>query len=1096
MKKLLLVSLCILFYSIQIFAQNRTVKGTVIAKEDGGPIPGVGVKVKGTAIGVVTGADGKYSINVPSSATTLVFTFIGYNQQEKAIAGTTVNVTLELSNKQLGEVVVTGALGIKRQAKELGYAATNISSKQLVETHPTNFTNGLTAKAPGLIISTLDNGIDPNTRFTLRGNRHIIGNNYALVLLNGVPISPNDVNTISPDDIESIDVLNGAGAAALYGSEASNGALSITTKRGSSTGAPQVTYSNSLLFEKVAYFPSLQTDFGGYGGEGGVDVDPKDIYNGYVNPYTGLIDKQVPYENQQYGPRYDGTIKQLGLPALSATGPVQMLPYAKPSVDPRRAFFNTGISDQNSISYNQGDAANFFNISFNNLAKKGTVQNDRSDRSVFRFSAGKTYGIFKSDFTVSYTRTNLSTYGADYNGTTLNGGTSLLSNLMNTPAWVPITSYQDISQTFADVNSWFNSYGTNPYWTTQNSRFNTQGDAINGSFSAKLTPTNWFDVTYRLAGNYGIAQRQFTRAQVNFSAYYRSDYQSTQNRSYGIFGGAFSTPGAVPGQVENVTQYGDGSLSTGAGPQGYSRITQDVFANFHHTFAKDFKANFLLGSSIWQEDYKQVSNSSTQLLVDQFYGINSYLGVRATNSDVAQIRQIAFFGDLSLSYKDWAFIEATDRNDQDSRLSANNRSFFYPSVKGSVVLTEAISMLKNNKYLSYLKLRASYSKVGDVNTSPYTINDVFGVPTGFPYGNNGGLALSTTKNNPNLAPEFTKEVEFGGDFGFLDGRINASFTYYKQNTTNQTLPVTTDPATGYTAAQINIGETENSGIETKLDLQVLTKQKNGVGLNLAGNFTIQDSKVVSIREGLNSIVLTSISTTPGANISAVVGQPYPILMGTDIARDPDGHPIVSTLTGNPSLVSTLGNLGRTTPKFLLGLTQTVSYKFMTLSVTSEFRTGNVIYNGGLVTATAAGSSQLSASSGRQRFVFPNSVINTGTTANPVYVPNTTYTTKDGDINFFDAGAFYNAATTYTVSAAFWKLREADLNFDLTSLVKKSKFVKRASFAIIGRNLFMWRPASNTWSDPEFSSTTGNSVGYETTQLPPTRLFGASLNVTF
>jgi TonB-linked SusC/RagA family outer membrane protein len=1096
MKKLLLVSLCFLMLCMtQVFAQNRTVTGTVTAKDDGLPMPGVTVKVKGTTVATVTNTAGKFTLSVPASGSVLVFTFIGYETKEAPVTGAAITVQLNPASSQLGEVVVTSALGIKHQAKELGYAATSVSSKQLTETHPTNFTNGLTAKAPGLVISTLDNGIDPNTRFTLRGNRHIVGNNYALVLLNGVPISPNDVNTISPDDIESIDILNGAGAAALYGSDASNGALSITTKHGSATGAPTVVYSNSFQFEKLSYFPALQTQFGSYGGEGGTNVDPNDPYNGYVDQYTGLITKAVPYENQSYGPRYDGSLKQLGLPALAPdpTGLIQRVKYQTPAGgDPRFKFFQTGISDQNNLSYSQGDAANSFNLSVNNVAKKGTVPNDRNDRTVVRMSAARTFGIFSANFTSSYSRTNTSQYGAGYDGS------SLLSTLVNSPSWVPLENYKNTNATFADVNSWFNSYGINPYWLVQNSRNDQQADNFNGSFTGKLAPTKWFDLTYRLAENFGIVQQQITRAQVNFSAYYRSDYQGTQNRSYGYFGSAFNTPGSIPGLVVNNYQYGDGSLNTGAGPQGFARLTQDVFANFHKTFFTDFKANLLLGSSVWQEDYNQIVNGTNNLLVDKFYNVGYLLGTANTGQVQARIRQIAYFADINLSYKDFAFLEASDRRDQDSRLAAANRSFFYPSIKGSLLLTEAIPALKNNKFLSYAKIRASYSKVGDINTPPYTIYNTFGSPAGFPYGNLGGLALSTTLNNPNLKPEFTKELEFGADVAFFDNRINASVTYYKSNTTNQTLPVTTSPTTGYLNAQINIGEVENRGLETKLDLQVLTKQQNGFGLDLAGNFTIQDSKVISLTAGLPSLTLTQITTGTGAaNISAVVGKPFPQLLGTDLLRDASGHPIVDGVSGNPSLANGFVDLGRTTPKYLLGFTQTASYKFITLSVTEEYRTGNVIWNGGLITSTASGASALSASSGRQRFVFPNSVVNTAAPgATPVYVKNTNITTKDGDINFFDAAAFYSAASTYTVSAAFWKVREADLSFDITSFVKKSKVIKRASFSLIGRNLFMFRPKSNTWSDPEFSSTTGNSVGYETQQLPPSRFFGANLSVTF
>ncbi len=241
--------------------------------------------------------------------------------------------------------------------------------------------------------------------------------------------------------------------------------------------------------------------------------------------------------------------------------------------------------------------------------------------------------------------------------------------------------------------------------------------------------------------------------------------------------------------------------------------------------------------------------------------------------------------------------------------------------------------------------------------------------------------------------------------------------------------------------------------------------------------------------GLKQITLGGYTN---AAVQAVVGQAYPVLYGTDVNRDARGRVIVDPNSGNPTLNSNLVNLGRTTPKYILGLTQSVSYKFMTLNLVSEFRCGNVIYNQGLEQATAAGVSALSASTGRQRFVFPNSVT---VNAAGVSTPNKNITTSNGDINFFDSGAYYNAASTYVTSGAFWKLREANLSFDLTSFVKGS-IIKRASFSLNGRNLLMLRPKSNNWTDPEFANTTGNAVGINANQMPPTRIYGANLNITF
>ncbi len=1071
----------------QVFAQNRTVTGTVTAKEDGLPLPGVTVKVKGTTNGIQTNSAGKYTLSGVPAGATLSFSFIGYQTLEVPASKTDVSVQLTLSSQQLGEVVVTGALGVKRQAKELGYAATQISAKSLTEAEATNFTNGLTAKAPGLIINTVDNGVNPSTRFTLRGNRHINGNNYALVVLNGTPVSPNEVNSLNPDDIESVNILNGAGAAALYGSEASNGALIVTTKRGSATGAPVIVYQNTYQLEKISYFPSLQTRFGSYGGE----LDP------YEDVRTGYITTPVPYENQSYGPAYDGHLQILGIPLADGTT-VQKVPYSTPKVDPRLAFFQTGHTEQNNISYSVGDVANSLNFSASNVDRTGVTPMDTYNRTTASVAATKTTGILHLDIRAGYEQDHTSVQGNNgyYSGT-------LLATLLNTPSWVPLENYKDITKPFADANTFYNSYGINPYWTINNDRVNTRSDVFNGSFGATLTPTKWMEATYRLSDNFGVAQQQTTRKQVDFSSYALgtspfgdpTSLVGTANGTVGTqtFSGLPAGATAyIPGQVSNVTQFGDGSITSGAGPQGYSRLQQDITLNFHRTFFNDFKTNLLLGSSIWRAYYNTLANSSNNLLVSGFYNIGSILGVPATSQETQEIRQIGYFGDLSIGYKDFAFLEGTLRNDHDSRLAASNRSFYYPSIKGSLIFTDAIPALKNNRVLSFGKLRASLSQVGDVNIGPFSINNTFNPTSGFPYGNTGGLSLSQTLNNPKLKPELTNELELGADLGFWDGRINGSITYYNSHTKNQTLAVNVSPSTGYLNTFINIGEVQNTGLEFKLDIDVLSKAQNKVGLTLGGNLSIQDSKVISLYNGSKSLTIGGYTN---AAVDVVVGRPFPELYGTDVIRDPQGHVVVDAVTGaakqNPALV----DLGSLMPKYILGLTQNVSWKFLTLTAVSEFRTGNVAYNQGLSSATAAGVSALSATAGRQVFVFPNSVIQTSP---GVYVKNTNTSIEDGNLGFWDAGAYYSSASTYVTSAAFWKLREADLSFDLTGLVKHSKFIKKASFAIVGRNLVMLRPKTNNWTDPEFAYSAGNNgIGVNnTSQLPPTRIFGANLKITF
>ena len=1062
------------------------IKGKIISGDDNQPLPGAAVSVKGTTAGTLSDNNGNFSITTKVGQV-LVFTTSGYNSKQITVGtGNNLKVTLEINAKLLRDVVVTGALGVKRQAKELGFASTTISSKSLTEAHPTNFTNGLTGKVPGLVISTVDNGINPETRFTLRGNRHITGNNFALVVLNGVPISPNEVNNINPDDIADVNILNGAGAAALYGSEASNGALIITTKKGTSNGIPAISYTNTFQIEQISYFPKLQTQFGGYGGEGGT----------YVDPYTNLIFQPVPFENQSYGPKYDGHLQILGLPTVDST--IQKFPYTTQKIDPRLAFFNLGKSDQNNLSYASGDDKNSFNFSINYLTKTGVVPNDKYNRTTARISSSKTYGIFKVDITGGYTHSVTSTYGSGFDGSALDGGRTLYSDLLNTPSWVPLQNYKNIDAKYADPNSYFNSYGVNPYWTINKSRYNTTTDNFNGSINAVLTPTKWFDLNYRLATNFGFANQQYTRAQVNFSVYARNNPGNTGNQAYTLVGPGTS-PGVVPGQVSNIYQFGDGSITGGRlidflrGPQGFSRVQQDVLANFHKTFFGNLKANLLIGNTIWQEKVAKLANSSTNLAVEGFYNVGTIAGVPTTSETSGLIRQTAYFGALNLGFKDFVFLEGTLRNENDSRLPAASRSFWYPSIKGSLILTQAIDALHDNKIITYAKFRASYSKVGDVNAAPYSYSFAYNVNPGFPYGNTGGLSLSTTLNNSNLKPETTREFEFGGDFGFLESRINASFTYYNNHTNNQTLTIATSPSIGYNNVLVNVGEVVNRGWELKLDVDVLRKANSGVGLNLGGNLGINNSEVISLISGLNQITLTEY-VNPNASIQAVVGQAYPVVFGSDVNRDPQGRVIVDAITGQPSTNPALVNLGRTTPKYTLGLTQTVSWKALTFNAVSEFRAGYVVFNYGLSEASAAGVSDLTAQTGRQKFIFPNSVIK-----NPdgTYTKNTNVTTSDGAYDFFQKSAYYNAASTYITDGSFWKLREVNLSYDLTSLIKSSKFLKRASISLNGRNLIMIRPKSNTWSDPEFSDTPGNAVGGNSSaQLPPTRFYGASINVTF
>ena len=1077
MKKLLLVSLCFLMLCItQVFAQNRTVTGTVTAQDDGLPIPGVTVKVKGTTNSTPTNTAGKFSLTVPTGAT-LVVSFIGYETQQVAVTGPTVNVALAVSSKQLGEVIVTTSLGIKQPKRNLGYSTAQVTAKELTLTAVTNVANGLTAKIAGLGVYTLDNGVDPNVSIVLRGNRSLEGNNSALIGVDGIPIPGATLSSLNPNDVADITVLKGAGSAALYGSEASNGAILITTKRGTGDGKPVISYQNSFQFEKVAFYPKLQTGFGPYGGEGAP----------YIDPLTGFA-KYVPYENQEYGPAYDGSTVQLGAPIGSATGPIQLVKYSPFPTSPIKAFFQTGYTEQNDISFSQGDAKNSFFISAQNAYRTTVVPNDKNIKNAFSVRGHRTYGIFSADYSVGYTKTSISTYNdATTNGisgsyVTSAGANSLYSSILQLPAFLDIKKYKDPDGFYGNPNDFYDAYAINPYWVINHSRRDLKKDVLLSQLKLRVEPTNWFAASYQLSDNFGILQERDIKQEVDFSPYAVSDFFSAGNTP-----GSFKT-GKSPGFVSDTYLYGDGSGNF----NGYSRVQGDAVLDFHRVFFKDFHTGLIIGNTVREQYLKGQNTNSNNLLIKDFYNINTIGGQINAFEGSATVRNIAYFGDLNIGYKNFLNLEATLRNESDSRLAKAQRNFSYPSVKLSFIPTDAIPFLKDNKVLNYAKVYGSYSRVGNIDIDPYHINNIFTLSNGFPYGSLGGLSAGTQNYSPTLKPELTTEIEVGTELSFFNSRLGVNATYYTQRVKNQTVAINTSVTTGYNTSLLNIGETESKGYELQLTGDILTQAQNKVGFRVGANFSINDSKVLSLIGGVPSLNLGNFQY-------AVVGQPFPLLRGTDLLKDPQGHVVVSPNSGYPSAAQDLTTFGRTTPKYNVGVTTNISYKFISLSGVAEYRGGDVLFNGIGGTLAFTGASEQSASAGRQRFIYPNSVINTGTATNPVYTPNTTTSVVNGNYGFWQSSAWSGAQGPFVSSGAFWKLREVNLAFNLDQLIKNSKFIKGATFALTGRNLFILTPKSNPFTDPEFSSTgpQSNLRGVNNDgQTPGTRVFGANLKVTF
>jgi len=762
MKKKLLS--CLLFFMVlsvtKVSAQDRTITGVVIAKDDGLPIPGVSVKLKGTNRGVVTDVQGKYSILVPSTGKeVLVFTYIGFTPKEMNTTSKNIDVTLESSANSLDEVVVAAG-GVKRTASEQGYATTRIDAETLTAGKSPTIAGGLTGKVPGLQINATGTGVNPSYRLVLRGDRSITGNNQALIVLDGSVVPNELLGNINPDDVDDIQVLNGAGGAALYGSDASNGVLIITTKRGKK-GAPIIKLSSTTALEKISFYPELQDRFG-----------------------SGTNDYPVAYEaieNQQYGPAFNGSLQPIGRPTES--GQQQYAVYS-----PRRDkydFWDLGVATQTDFSLSLGDDKSSSYISAQYLDGSGTTPKDNYTRAAFRFNGDRNFTKnFSAKYNVSYTQNK-------YN--TTNSTSSMYQFLLNTPAQIPLMSYTDWENptSWANPNNYYNDYYENPYWVIDGYRQKTKNDYLTGLLEFNYKPLDWLNLTYRTTLSNRYYENKNSNRGFVYSAYALSTSAKTNE-----------------GSSVNDNLFQNSNFST----DFIANIKKDV---------KDFSVNLLAAASLRSYTSKDLYAAGSGLQVPELYNLSNITGTPSATESNYNTRQYGVWGDLTVGYKKYIYLHVTGRNDWVSVLAPANRSFFYPAVDVSFIPTDAFSFLHNSKIIDYIKIRGGYSKVGNVNVGTYSLLPNFGSQTGYGYGTGFTPGASIVSND--LKPEITKGYEFGLDFRLLKSKVDATVTYYHTSSTGQAISAGITPTTGYTSYLLNAGELQNTGLESALHITALNK---------------------------------------------------------------------------------------------------------------------------------------------------------------------------------------------------------------------------------------------------------------------------------
>jgi TonB-linked SusC/RagA family outer membrane protein len=937
----------------------------------------------------------------------------------------------------------------------MGVATAKVENEQLTAAGVSNVTNGLTGKVSGLQINTINNGVNPDAKITLRGNRHFLASNQALVVLDGVPVSATYLNTINPNDVANVNILKGASAAALYGNDASNGVLIITTKRGEK-GKMTIKVSNITTFEQVSYLPNLQKRFGSGSSETTSNSDPN--YTMWIGPDRNT-DPYTSYENQNFGPEYDGSMRILG--GKLVDGSYQMVPFT--GLDNKRDFFETGVSMQNDISISSGDENGNFYLSAQDVRTTGTILDDTNSRSGVRMAAAKKYGKFTADYTLSFSQTSTSVSGGD-----MNQNRPVYWNVLNTPAHVPITSYKDIvNNKFATTDGYFNAYYPNPYWQIAHARVNDKSNDILGSVLLAFKPVEWMEISNRS----GVTYKTHVNHNHKDEAIYNS-YSASDPWSQGHMG--VSSPYAG-----NSSDIMDQSFI----------LTNDLLTTFDKAFG-DISVKGILGTSLYSESYEIILDAASALVIPGLYNISNRVGEPAVGQNTSKRNSIGAFADATVGYKGYAFVHFSGRNDWDSRLTKENRSFFYPAVDASLVLSDMFPVLVSNPVLSFLRIRGGWSQTGQIALPNwYGTLPSYPAAGGFPYGGNAGFALSTQLSNPLLKPEQTKETEVGIEMSFLKNKIHLEANAYQSNTLDQTIPATISAATGFYTALINAGELENKGIEVDLKFTPIVSI-GGFQWNAGINYTYLTSKVLSISEGLDEIPIAESSYI-------TVGEQFPAIKVTDVKRDPNGNIIVDKNTGLPSTEPALQHVGHGNPNHILGINTDVNYKGFRLSAVAEYRGGNVINNRVGNALDFTGISEHSALNGRQSFIIPGSVIETSP---GVFTPNTTALVREASRQFWVNSAYHTTDRGYVTSAAFWKLREVALTYDVpVKTLFGGEVIKNAQIGFVGRNLLMLRPKSNVWTDPEFnnSGVTQNAVGFTTeNQTPPTRTYGFSVKLTF
>lgn len=1077
-KRIHLFLLALAIGVIQGAAQVTTVRGIVTTEEDGEPVIGASVIVKGTSLGTVTDVNGRFELNgLPPSATRLLISYISLMAKEVAIAPQ-VSVTLKSDTHLLDEVVVT-ALGISREKKALGYTAQEVKQNALVQGKDNNLLNSLSGKIAGVRITNTQGDVG-SSRIVIRGETSIAGENQPLFIVDGIPVDNSQLNArssgrdfknaiadLNPEDIKTLTVLKGPNAAALYGARAAHGAIVITTKGGDKRQKGiGITLHSSTQVSFVATLPEFQNLFGqGAGGR-----------FSYVDGKGAGVNDGV---DESWGPRLDIglLIPQFDSP-LDADGNRVATPWVS-HPNNVRDYFRMGISTNNGISIARGDDKYQFRVGYNYEKQVSIVPDAGTNKT--NISLNTDYHLAK--WIVVGATANYIVYTApSLPGSATPSGSNVRSNSpMLQFLW--FGRQVDTNSLKADyTRNWNSSYYDNPFWSASYNTQSQERHRLIGDLHAEFRLTDGLNVRFRTSTDWYNDRR---KSKVKWgSAGAGSPYGSYAEDAYTV--------------KENNTE---------------------VLATYIKQLNKNWGIDALLGFNVRNKQYENNYQAAPRLAVADLYTLTNSRDPLISSNDFYRLRQYGLYGSIQLDYRRWAFLNITGRNDWSSTLPVDNNSYFYPSVTASVLLSEAFGW--RSKAVNYLKIRGGWSQVG-ADANPYQLATVFTSETAF--NGNPLQSSSTIGMNPNLKPEKTSSIEAGFEAAFWDNRLYLDFTYYKTDSRNQILKLATTAASGYTSQVRNAGHIRNRGYEIQLGAVPIQTSK-GFRWNLDLNYGANSSKVVKLDdEGL----ITSYQLySSGIQILASVGEAYGTLFGTSYVRDANGNVVVDA-NGLPKISTTNKTLGKFTPDWTGGISNTFSYRSLSLSFLIDASVGGSIFSNtnktGKYTGVLANTlSGRDAEHGGLWYYTDAMGNNVRLSESPSYSVSSdglyyaqvngqsTRVYQDGIMveGVTESGSkneevvsaekyyhrIYSIAEANVYDASYVKLREVALSYRLPRLWTQKLHLQEASVTLTGRNLWtIYKSVPNI--DPESALTTGNAQGVEAYSLPTTRSFGVNLSVKF